>query len=67
MLNPGAKIALKAVESIGIAFGPALVALNIFNFIPGKRGYFYENGSEWGIASGVFLMCLALVARKWHR
>lgn len=67
MLNPGVRIALKAVESIGIAFGPAIIALNFFNFIPGSRGYLYANSTEWGIASGVFLVCLALVARKWQR
>lgn len=67
MQNPGVRKALKAVESIGIAFGPALIALNIFNFIPGSRGYLYATSTEWGIASGVFLVCLAVVARNWQR
>ncbi len=67
MLSSGARMALKIVESTGIAFGPALVALNFFNFIPGRRGYLYASSTEWGIAGGVFLICLAIVARKWQR
>ena len=67
MLSSNARMALKIVESIGIAFGPALIALNIFNFIPGRRGYLYANSTEWGIAVGVFLVCLAVIAKKWQK
>jgi hypothetical protein len=66
-MNPGIRLTLRIMESVGLGFGPALVALNFFNFKPASHGYYYTNGSEWGIASGVFLICLAIIARRWNR
>lgn len=67
MLNPGARLALKITESVGIAFGPAIVALNLFSFKLSHGAYYYLSSSEWGIATGVFLVSIALVAKKWQR
>ncbi|MDX5151632.1 MAG: hypothetical protein R3188_04065 [Acidiferrobacterales bacterium] len=67
MLKPEAKLALKIIESVGIAFGPAIVVLNLFSFRLSHGAYYYLSKSEWGIATGVFLVCLAVVARMWQR
>lgn len=67
MTNPGVKLALKITESIGIAFGPAIIALNLFSFRLSHGSYYYLSSSEWGIATGVFLVSAAIVARKWQR
>ncbi|MGW8247423.1 MAG: hypothetical protein ACWGOV_04865 [Acidiferrobacterales bacterium] len=67
MVKPEVKLALKIIESVGIAFGPAVIALNLFSFRISHGSYYYLNSSEWGIATGVFLLCIALVARKWQR
>jgi protein-S-isoprenylcysteine O-methyltransferase Ste14 len=67
MLKPEAKLALKITESVGIAFGPAVIVLNLFSFKISHGSYYYLSKSEWGIAAGVFLVCIALVARKWQR
>lgn len=68
MINPGVKLALKITESTGIALGPAIIALNLFSFRHTSHGsYYYLSSSEWGIAIGVFLVCAAIVARKWQR
>jgi len=66
-MNPAIRLTLRIIESIGLAFGPALIALNFFSFIPGRNGYAFTTGAEWGIASGVFLVSLAIIARKWNR
>lgn len=67
MLKPEVRLALKITESVGIAFGPAIIALNLFSFRLSHGSYYYLNSSEWGIATGVFLVCIAVVARKWQR
>lgn len=66
-MTPAIRLTLRVVESVGLVFGPALVALNFFSFYPGRNGYAYSTGAEWGIASGVFLVCVAIVAKKWSR
>lgn len=58
---------LKIVQTFGYLVGPALVALNLFSFTPGRRGYFYTTGAEWGIAIGVFLIALAFVSKYWRK
>jgi hypothetical protein len=58
---------LKIVQSFGYIVGPTLVALNLFSFIPGRRGYFYTTAAEWGIAVGVFLIMLAVVSKYWRK
>ena len=58
---------LKIIQTIGYALGPAVFTLNIFNFVPGKRGYYYTDSTEWGIALGIFLISLAYVAQWWRR
>ena len=67
MYKPEVRLALKITESVGIAFGPAIIALNLFSFKLSHGAYYYLNSSEWGIATGVFLVCTAIVARKWQR
>lgn len=66
-MNPAIRFTLRIIESIGLAFGPALIALNLFSIIPTKNGYTFSTGAEWGIASGVFLVSLAIIAKKWNR
>lgn len=58
---------LKIVQTFGYLVGPTLVALNLFSFTPGRRGYFYTTGAEWGIAVGVFLIALAFVSKYWRK
>lgn len=58
---------LKIIQIIGYGLGPAIFTLNVFNFVPGKRGYFYTSGTEWGIALGVLLVSIAYVAQWWRR
>jgi hypothetical protein len=67
LMSPAIRLTLRILESIGLAFGPALIALNLFSFIPTRNGYAFSAGAEWGIASGVFLVSLAIIARKWNR
>jgi len=67
MLKPESRLALKITESVGIAFGPAIIALNLFSFRISHGSYYYLSKSEWGIAAGVFLVSLAVVSRKWQR
>lgn len=60
-------LVLKIVESIGWIVGPSLIALHFFSFKLGKSGAYYESGSEWGIAIGVFFISMAFVARQWQK
>ena len=66
-MNPALRLTLRIVESVGLVFGPALIALNFFSFIPTRNGYAFSTGAEWGIASGVFLLSVAIIARNWNR
>ncbi len=61
------KLVFKVVESVAWLIGPALFALRFFSFKLGKAGFYYETGSEWGIAIGVMLISLAFVARQWQK
>jgi hypothetical protein len=62
-----AELAFKIIESIGWIVGPALFALHFFSFKLGKAGAYYETGSEWGMAVGVFFISLAFVSRLWSK
>jgi hypothetical protein len=57
----------KVVESVAWIIGPTVFALNFFSFKLGKAGFYYETGSEWGIAVGILFISLAFVARQWQK
>lgn len=61
------KLVFRIVESVAWVIGPALFALNFFSFKLGKAGAYYETGTEWGIAIGVFFISIAFVARQWQK
>ena len=67
MANNTVKLVFKIVESVSWVVGPTLFTLNFFSFKLGKAGAYYESGSEWGIAIGVFFISLAFVARQWQK
>lgn len=54
----------KILEVIGLTLGPTLLAFNLFNFSVAKIGYYYKDAAQFGIAMGVFLIALALVAKR---
>lgn len=66
-MNLNRNLILRIVYSVGMIVGPALLALFVFDFKFASRGkyYYYTDGTEWGIAVGVFLVMAALVSRKW--
>jgi hypothetical protein len=67
-MNPGARLTLKVIESIGIGLGPAIAVLNLFSFNLARSGsIYYKSGNSWGIAIGVLLVCIAIVARRWRQ
>ena len=61
-------LAQRITYSVGMSVGPALIALFLLDFKYATRGkyYYYTDGSEWGVAIGVFLVMLALASRKWR-
>jgi len=67
-MQPTTRLAFRITESICLGLGPAITALNIFSFSLTRSGdIYYKNGTTWGIAIGVFLIFVALVARKWQQ
>ena len=67
MSKNNSELTFKIVESVGWIVGPCLFALHFFSFKLGKDGAYYETGSEWGMAVGVFFISLAFVARLWKK
>ena len=56
----------KRIETAGFALGPAVTAYYLAGFRVDEHGYYYQ-GTECGIAVGVFLISLAYALRYWRR
>lgn len=57
--------AIRLIESICFPLGAAVTALHLTSFKSGKDSIWYETINEWGVAIGVLLIAVALVAPKW--
>ena len=67
-MHPNTRLTLRIVETISFGLGPAIAALNLFSFSLTRGGnIFYKDANSWGIAVGIFLICIAIVANRWQR